>query len=643
MQPKEGLSTGKKAIIISLLSVVALLLLIVAIVLPSGTRFKTVNSRTVMIYLAGSDLETKNGIVSDDLERIVPSEIDLNKTKVLLYTGGTVRWHNFISSDEEAIYELTNSGFTKLQSFNQNNIGSDAGFAQFLNYSYNYTKTDAYDLIFYNHGLGALGSISDEKTGDFLDLVEMRMALERSPFNENNKLESVVFRTCLNSTLEVASTFAPYADYMVASEEVTYGAPRNGVLNFLNEVTVDYNAVEYGQAFITAYQDQLTNMGIYGSTHSSYSIIDLSKIPELNNKLDNFFAKIDVRRNYGDIVRKRVDMYRYGDINSSAYYDTVDLYELIDNLSEYDSSAAEKIKNFIANDVIVYNWSTTDHSNGLAIYMPYSSSADIKNIHFTYYDKFNLSSEYKKFVTSFAKEQSSTSYSFSYDLSKNEIKQKNNEFRLKLSEEQIKNYATSWYIIFKKNDDGTYTNIYVGGDTELDDKGYITTNITDNLIAIVSSDGTKEFPIVFQAESAYSKKYKEYIVPVTLSKLNDDGFPVLSNADIHLKVDKNNKVHIGEVLLLNKDDNINKATGVNVKLEDYRAHDYYLFRYNILDSDGNYTSQWSSTGTLYMWEETDNKYKFELSSVDENDDIYCVFAVKDIYNNVNYSPLLSLK
>ena len=44
-----------------------------------------------------------------------------------------------------------------------------------------------------------------------------------------------------------------------------------------------------------------------------------------------------------------------------------------------------------------------------------------------------------------------------------------------------------------------------------------------------------------------------------------------------------------------------------------------------------------------MWEETDNKYKFELSSVDENDDIYCVFAVKDIYNNVNYSPLLSLK
>lgn len=643
MQQNEGLSTGKKVIILSLLSVLVVLLLVVAIVLPSGTKIRKVSSRTVMIYVAGSDLETKNGLVSDDLARIMPDAIDLNKTKVLLYTGGTLRWHNFISPDEEAIYELTNTGFVKLQSFSQNNISSDSALAQFLNYSYNYTKTDAYDLIFYNHGLGALGSISDEISKDFLDLTEMRMAFERSPFNENNKLESVIFRTCLNSTLEVASTLSPYADYMVASEEVTYGAPGNGVLNFLNDVTVDNNVIEYSETFITAYQDQLTNMGIYGSTHSSYAIVDLSKIPELNNKLDSFFSKIDVNKNYADIVRKRADMYRYGDINGSAYYDTVDLYELIDNLSEYDNSGAQKIKDYLQNEVIVYNWSTTDHSNGLSIYMPFSSSSDIKQAHFTYYDRFYLSSEYKKFISSFTKAQTSTKYTYSYDLSQNKITQKGNEFKLKLTDEQIKNYATSWYIIFKKNEDGTFTNIYIGGDSELDDKGYITTNITNNLITIVSKDGTRVFPIVYQAESAYSKKYKEYIVPLTLIKRNEDGLPEMSNADVHLKVDKNNQVHVGETLLLNKDDSIYKASGVNVDLKDYRAHDYYLFRYNILDENGNYTSNWSSTGTLYMWEETDYDYKFELSSVDENDDIYCVFVVKDIQNNKYYSPLMSLK
>ena len=231
MHNNEGLTTGKKIVILSLLSFIAILLLIVAIILPTGTR-KVVNSRTIMIFIAGSDLESRGGLVSGDLDLIDPSQIDLNKTRVLLYTGGTVRWHNYFSADEEAIYELTSNGFNKLQSFSKNNIATDTALAQFLNYSYNYTKTDAYDLIFYNHGLGALGSMSDEQTGDFLDLVEMRTALERSPFNESNKLETVVFRTCLNATLEVASTLSPYADYMVASEEVTLGRSGLGVLNF---------------------------------------------------------------------------------------------------------------------------------------------------------------------------------------------------------------------------------------------------------------------------------------------------------------------------------------------------------------------------------------------------------------------------
>ena len=195
MNKNDGLTTGKKAVIISLLSVIAVLLLVVAIVLPTSSKRRVVNSRTIMIFMAGNNLETNNAIASSDLSKIIPESIDLDKTKVLLYTGGTKRWHNFVSSEEEAIYELTNNGFVKLQTFTKSNMGYDAALAQFLNYSYNYSKTDGYDLIFWDHGLGALGSISDENTNDFLDLSEIKTAFERSPFNENNKLETVVFRT----------------------------------------------------------------------------------------------------------------------------------------------------------------------------------------------------------------------------------------------------------------------------------------------------------------------------------------------------------------------------------------------------------------------------------------------------------------
>ena len=83
MHNNEGLTTGKKIVILSLLSFIAILLLIVAIILPSGTR-KVVNSRTIMIFIAGSDLESRGGLVSGDLDlidEIFGSSVDINKSK----------------------------------------------------------------------------------------------------------------------------------------------------------------------------------------------------------------------------------------------------------------------------------------------------------------------------------------------------------------------------------------------------------------------------------------------------------------------------------------------------------------------------------------------------------------------------------
>ncbi len=644
MNKNDGLTTGKKAVIISLLSVIAVLLLVVAIVLPTSSKRRVVNSRTIMIFMAGNNLETNNAIASSDLSKIIPESIDLDKTKVLLYTGGTKRWHNFVSSEEEAIYELTNNGFVKLQTFTKSNMGYDAALAQFLNYSYNYSKTDGYDLIFWDHGLGALGSISDENTNDFLDLSEIKTAFERSPFNENNKLETVVFRTCLNATLEVASTIYPYADYMVASEETTIGANGYGVLDFINNVTVDNDGLEYGKTFIASYQNQIEALKFYGETVSSYSVVDLSKIPELLNEVDDFFGTIDVNSNYNELARMRSSMYQYGESEPGVSdYDTVDLYELIDNLKKYNTKGAEKIQKTLKNDVVVFNWATTEHSNGLSIYYPFSGRTTAKALHFALYDKINVSNNYKKFITDFDNGQTSSSYTFSFDLSKNETSHKGDEFKLKLNKEQIENFGSASYIIFKKNDDGTFTNIYVGKDAKLDDDGYVTTNISNNLITIVDdNDKSKSYPIVWQAESA-SKDYREYIIPVTLNRTNDEGWPILENANIHLKVDKKNKAHISEVLLQEKGDDINKASGTHVDLKNYSSIDFYLFRYNILDSNGNYTSEWTSNNTLYMFEVNDNKYHFEVTSIDNKEDYYCVFVIKDVQNKGYYSNLISMK
>ena len=115
MQSTNGLTMGKKIVIVSMLCVVILLLSVAAFLLPTSGGIKGDNTRTIMIYMAGNNLETNNAIATSDLNKIVPSEVDLEHNKVLLYTGGTKMWHNYISANEEAIYELTPEGFKKVQ------------------------------------------------------------------------------------------------------------------------------------------------------------------------------------------------------------------------------------------------------------------------------------------------------------------------------------------------------------------------------------------------------------------------------------------------------------------------------------------------------------------------------------------------
>ena len=49
---------------------------------------------TLMIYMIGSDLESKGGAAVSDLWEIASSGADVSAVNVLVYTGGTTKWHN---------------------------------------------------------------------------------------------------------------------------------------------------------------------------------------------------------------------------------------------------------------------------------------------------------------------------------------------------------------------------------------------------------------------------------------------------------------------------------------------------------------------------------------------------------------------
>ena len=250
---------------------------IAALLISKGDVKKTRgNSRTMMIYLDGSDLETRGGLATVELESIVPSSVDLDNINVLVYTGGSAKWHNsYISSNENAIYKLTSTGLEKIESYSKKSVGNPNTLTEFLNYSYNNYKADNYDLFLWDHGAGVTGGLFDEQfSSDMIDISEFRDALNKSPFNKNNKLETVIFMTCLNGNLEMANLFSDYANYFVASEEISYSSTDYGSFGFISKIAKSSYGNEIGKAYVDEYKEVVKSVqkSSYDKIDSTYSV-----------------------------------------------------------------------------------------------------------------------------------------------------------------------------------------------------------------------------------------------------------------------------------------------------------------------------------------------------------------------------------
>ncbi|MBR6646103.1 MAG: hypothetical protein IKL09_01140 [Clostridia bacterium] len=82
-------------------------------------------SATLMVYMVGSDLESKGGAATNDLQEMADSGVDLSKVNVVVYAGGSKKWHNDNISEDSGhtILQLTDKGFTTLETKESANEG----------------------------------------------------------------------------------------------------------------------------------------------------------------------------------------------------------------------------------------------------------------------------------------------------------------------------------------------------------------------------------------------------------------------------------------------------------------------------------------------------------------------------------------
>ena len=599
------------------------------------------STKTIMLYMVGSDLESNFGAASSDLEEISSSLPNLDDINVVIYLGGSESYYNsYVREDENVILELTEEGLVPVEEIPTKNMGSSETLSYFINYVTDSYNTDEYSLILWDHGGGPLiGYGLDETTGDILTLKEIEESLNDTEFNEDNKLGFIGFDACLMGSFEVANLLDSYTNYLIASEETIPGNGWN--YSFLTDLSKDDNNVEIGKKVIDTYFDYYesrTNM--YDLT---LSLLDLSKIDDLNNSLNNFFGYLnsDLSVNtFAGYAKTRVKAKTFGGYSSSAQYDLVDLSNMIELTG--GNSADDVIADI--NDLVIYNKANINNANGLTIYYPYSNKS-LAVTHMSTYKSLGIINNYSSYIENF------TNILVGKPIKTLDISDRSPvisetddyDFTFTLTEEELSNFSTAGYNVFRRTEDGYYEIIYFGTDVVLEGNN-LKANLRDKGVKVVTNEEESDnlVLLLYGAEDGYRK----YITPVMLTNLTDDlDFTDYKMESGYLQLIVYDDGRIEPLGIVPMDDFTSVAPKSLTSLDDWKTIQFLKPSYNIFDENGNYTTEWEGSGIVTGWEfhiaDIKGFEKYDFSESQE--EYYCIFIINDSQGNTSYSQPVLLK
>ena len=254
-------------------------------------------SWTILVYLMG-DTDLEEFAIGDVLEMAsIPTSPNLNIITLFdrseTYTSESIL--NVPDFTDTKIFQIINGELTILRDdLGEKNLGSSETFAEFIEYGLSAFPADKTGLILWDHGAGWPGMGPDEDSGDdILTLQEMVLGLESGLANSNiQKLDLIGFDACLMATYEVAKSMAPFANVMVASQELEPGHGWDWKALEVITHNPSIEAAELGIEIANAYQSQATAFGT--DIDITLSVIDLTKIDILDEairELSNSFLE----------------------------------------------------------------------------------------------------------------------------------------------------------------------------------------------------------------------------------------------------------------------------------------------------------------------------------------------------------------
>ena len=354
---------------------------------------------TIMVYLCGTDLESRSKMATSDLQEMLDATIS-EDVNVIVYSGGCRQWQNqAMSSQTNQIWQVKDDGILCLEK----DLGSypmtdPDTLSFFIKWCAKNFPANRNSLIFWDHGGGSVSGFGyDEKyaASGSMSLAEIDRALT----DGGVKFDFVGFDACLMATTENALMLTKHADYLIASEETEPGIGwyyTDWLTEYSNDTSM--STLEIGKNIIDDFVDTCARRCSGQST--TLSIVDLAElettIPETLTEFSTDTYNLIKNQEYAKVSNARSDAREFG---SSSKIDQVDLVHLAKNMGTEEGEAlAEAILGSVK-----YNRTSSNmtNSHGLSIYFPFRKASMVDDAVETY-EQIGLDDEYSRCIQAFA-------------------------------------------------------------------------------------------------------------------------------------------------------------------------------------------------------------------------------------------------
>lgn len=616
---------------------------------------------TIMIYMVGSDLESENGAASSDLAEIRAAGAALTRTNVLVLTGGSLQWQSDVAPDANTTYLLTEGRWETVASAEVRNMGEAETLSEFLRYGCTNYPAGRYALILWDHGGGPVeGYGYDERHAfDHLTLPEMRQAMQNSPFGSGKRrLAWIGFDACLMSSVETASVFTDYTDYMIASQEAVpnqgwdYGflTGADGMLS--DGAVASRRIIDAYAACYEAQNAQLAN----GRKTVTLSCLDLRQMPAVEAALDALSVRLDtgiLRGDYSDIAKKRSDTRAFGRYTLGRQFDLIDLGELARQFAGEAPEECAALTDALGR-LVVYQRSNQEQTGGVSIFFPYdnatyfSSDAEKRFAWQDVYAQLGFAPEYAAFLYRFAKTQSGerlTDWS-GVSAPAPQFDEKKGEYYLQLTPEQAESFDKAQFYIIGHVSGGEYIPYLSSLDTTLDADGRLRANFDNRAFYIVQGE-ERALPLVLEDEIVGD--ITRYHTNVTLQRWNEDDFWGTYEAEsASLQFERNTAtgaITVTGAIPFGESGDADRPRGKReIQFSDWGTVSITSRgRYLTCGENGEMLPfhEWESSGTSRGWEfETEGGFSVQYLPLEDVPwDLYCTITVRDVQGNLYCSPL----